>query len=66
MKLAILTGDTFQVRARLKDYWTWDARRKVWTLPVDDTDTPETIMRQYVRNLPGIRNRGDFTVMIEG
>jgi len=65
-KLAILSGNTFQFRDRLKAYWTWDAARKVWTMPVEDTDTPESILRQYVRQLPGIRNRGDFAVTIEG
>lgn len=65
-KLAILTGDTFEFRGRLKAYWTWDTGRKAWTRTADDSETPDSILRDYVRGIGGIRNRGSFSVAIEG
>lgn len=64
-KIAILTGTTFEFRNQLKSQWDWDSVRKSWTMPVETGDTPESIIRDFVRSIPGIRNRGRFTVRIE-
>ena len=63
-KLAVLTGDTFQVRGILKGKnWKWDADRKVWTKRADWIDAEEVI--RCVRLYAGIRNRGAFAATLE-
>ena len=63
-KLAVLTGDTFQIRAALKaKNWKWDADRKVWTKRADWVDAEEVMW--CVRLYPGVRNRGAFTATLE-
>ena len=65
-RIAILTGDTFPVRNILNRYWTWSPERKAWTIDVDADATSESTMSRYVRGLAGIRNRGSFSITIDG
>lgn len=75
-RLAILTGDTYRFRDRIREdrdrsgarTWTWDADRKAWTRALRDADadmTSDQVESRYVRSIPGIGNRGSLTVTIE-
>jgi len=44
-----------------KDGWKWDAGQKAWIEYFSDDMTAEDVER-YVRQIPGIRNRGDFSI----
>lgn len=62
--LAILTGDTYEFRGRLKaDGWRWDPSRKAWTKIGEWTDSDHVL--RSVRSIGGIRNRGDFSAMVD-
>ena len=57
MKLAILTGDTYQVRDSLKSGgWKWDADGKAWVKLVP-ADADEALVERCIRMLSGVRNR---------
>lgn len=66
MKKAIITGSTYMIKDKLTGYVgaKWNPVRKAHILEVDDDATPDSVERQ-IRNAPGIRNRGNFTIEIE-
>lgn len=57
MKTAILTGDTFMVKARIMGAgWKWNAELKGFTKSVD-ADATESGVVMDVRSIGGVRNR---------
>ena len=59
-RTARLLGDTYQIRAVLKDHgWKWNASAKVWQKAGDWTDEADVV--RSVRLYGGVRNRGSFT-----
>lgn len=59
IRRAYLHGDTYQIRAVLKDRgWKWDAEQKVWYKDEEWEDEAEVI--RVVRLYPHVRNRGNF------
>ena len=63
-KTALLTGDTFMVRAKLQGAgWKWDADRKAYTMAVESDYTEDGVVCQ-VRAIGGVRNRPKKLVVV--
>ena len=63
-KRAYLVGDTYTIRAALKaGGWKWDPDRKAWYKDGEWESKDDVAMR--VRLLPGVRNRGSFSVELQ-
>jgi hypothetical protein len=63
-KRAYLLGETYTIRAALKaGGWKWDASRKAWYKDAAWEDPGSVEM--WVRLLPGVRNRGSFSVELQ-
>ena len=64
-KRAYLIGEgTYTIRAALKrGGWRWDGEKKAWFKDAAWEDPGD--VERWVRLLPGVRNRGSFSVQIE-
>lgn len=63
-KRAYLVGDTYTIRAALKaGGWKWDASRKAWYMDGEWASEEHVAMR--VHALPGVRNRGSYSVELQ-
>lgn len=65
--IAILTGDTFRFRDRIKgEGWRWDAERRAWTQPISQETYhagADKWRHHMVNAIPGIGNRGHGIVL---
>lgn len=63
-KRAYLIGDTYTIRGPLKAAgWKWDAEKKAWYMDADWDNEAHVAMR--VHALPGVRNRGSYSVELQ-
>lgn len=63
IRRAYLRGDTYHVRAPLKEHgWRWDPDEKVWWKDAEWDDEGDVI--RTIRGYAHIRNRGHFTASI--
>ena len=64
MKRAYLLGDTYCIKNALKSFkWKWNQERKAWYFDWEWEDEADVMM--WVRGLPGVRNRGTFSVELQ-